>query len=89
MVRKLTVNITLAKGHHRHTARNSQNVHTVTVHHIFLYIITFVSGEDEYNQNRFPAIQYFSAILSQFSVLRLHVNAFLNDFNSSFSAFLK
>jgi hypothetical protein len=55
-------NTTLAKDHHaetRRTARNVQFFHTIAVR-LLNCTLLFLPGEDEYSQDRFPAIQLFS-----------------------------
>jgi hypothetical protein len=58
------VNTTLAKGHHAETLRTARNFlffHMPAVRPE-LYNIIFLTGEDEYSQNRFPAIHALLAV---------------------------
>jgi hypothetical protein len=59
VTRKRTVNTTLARGHHAETWRTARNFfffHTLAIGPK-LFNIIFLTGEDEYSQDRFPVIQ--------------------------------
>ncbi len=70
MIGKQTVNTTLSKGHHaqtRHTARNF----LIFSHHSstpIRYTLLFLTGEGDYSQDQFPAIQQPLVVLQEEAV---------------------
>jgi hypothetical protein len=66
MIRKWTVNTTLAKGHHTPTQRTARNFSTfshassMSIH----YIVLFFDWGDDYSQDPFPVIQVVQDFLN-------------------------
>jgi hypothetical protein len=82
VIGKQTVNTTLAKGHHaqtQHTAKNFlifSHGSSTPIHYTLLF---FLTGEDNYSQDRFPAIQKETRIQRMFTQKRVWSVALLSN----------